>query len=43
MVFIFDLIPGVKLGLEVLWEDSVIVLDLAIIRIYIDYNPQFEE
>ena len=35
-----DWISGVMLGIEVLWGQSIVVLDIGIIRIYIGKVPE---
>ena len=35
MMFIFQLIPGFMVGIEFLWDDGGVVLDLGILRVMI--------
>lgn len=40
MMFILQFIPGCMVGIEFLFEDDMVVLDLAIIRVMIFYGKQ---
>jgi len=40
MIFIFQFIPGCMVGVEFLYEDDMVVLDLAIIRVMIYYGKE---
>ena len=35
----FDFISGVMVGLEYLWDNKILVIDIGIVRVYIGVIP----
>ena len=40
MFVTLDFISGMMIGIEYLWEDKVLVIDLAILRVFIGQVPK---